>query len=79
MTVYLQQMIYPVLQVLEYKITEINNIWRERGQARSKRNKHSQGAKKDRLTAHHWGKLQLAFTSPNVVLTAQKSFLDDQD
>ena len=36
-TVYLQQLIYPILQVLEYKITAINNIGREGGRARSKK------------------------------------------
>ena len=36
-TVHLQQLIYPVLQVLEYKITAINNIGRERGRVRSKK------------------------------------------
>ena len=40
-TVHLQQLIYPVLQELVYKTTAINNIGRERGQARSKKNKHS--------------------------------------
>ena len=36
-TAHLQQLIYSVLQELVYKITEINNIGRERGQARSKK------------------------------------------
>ena len=36
-TAHLQQLIYPVLQVLEYKITAINNIGRERGWVRSKK------------------------------------------
>ena len=78
-TVHLQQLIYPVLQELVYKITVINNIGRERGWARSKKNKHSQGAKKVSFTARHWGNLQLAFTTLRVVLTAQERFFDDQD
>ena len=44
-----------------------------------KKKKHSQGAKKVSFTARHWGKLQLAFSSPRVALTAQKSFFDAQD
>ena len=78
-TVHLQQLIYSVLQELVYKITATNNIGRERGQARSKKNKHSQGAKKVSFTARHWGRLQLAFASPKVVFTAQERFFDDQD
>ena len=74
-TVHLQQLIYPVLQVLVPKITVINNIGREGGGARSKKNnKHSQGVKKVSFTACHWGNLQLAFTSPRVVLTSPKKF-----
>ena len=74
----LQRLIYPVLKELVYKITAINNIGRERGWARRKK-KHSQGEKKVSFTARHWGKLQLAFSSPRVILTAQKSFFDAQD
>ena len=36
-TVYMQPLIYPVLQELVHKITAMNNIGRERGQARSKK------------------------------------------
>ena len=60
-------------------ITEINNIGRERGRARSKK-QHSQGAKKVSFTARHWVNLQLAFTSPRITLTSPKHFfLDEQD
>ena len=50
-----------------------------RGDGQEVKKKHSQGAKKVSFTARHWGRLQLAFASPKVVLTAQERFLDDQD
>ena len=53
--------------------------WEGEGTGEKQKKKHSQGARKVSFTAHHWGNLQLAFTSPRVVLTAQKSVFDDQE
>ena len=39
----------------------------------------SQGAKKVSFTACHSGKLQLACTSPRVILISPKNFFDEQD